>query len=85
MKSLFKGRFSAFPAIRLYGQIGEKRPAKEEEIALFRRRIKPLRRFKGYNLMWDDFKYARDIQFDSYEPVFVGEMTKEACPKDSTL
>jgi uncharacterized protein len=77
LKSLFKGRFTAFPAVRLYGQIGEKRLAKEEEIVLFRRRIKPLRRFKGYNLMWDDFKSARDIQFDSYEPVFAGEMTKD--------
>jgi len=77
LKSLFKGKFTAFPAIRLYGRIGEKRQAKEEEIDLFRKRIKPLKWFKGYNLMWDDFKYTRDIQFDSYEPVFAGGMTKD--------
>ena len=77
LKSLYKGKFTAFPAIRLYGNIGKKRPAKEEEIATFRKRIKPLRRLKGYNLLWGDFKYARDIQFDSYEPVFAGEMTKD--------
>ena len=77
LRSLLKGRFSAVPAIRLYGQIGEKRQANEEEIALFRRRIRPLKRFKGYNLLWGDFKYARGIQFDSYEPVFAGEMTKD--------
>ena len=62
LKSLFKGKFTTFPAIRLYGQIGEKRQATEEEIALFRKRIKPLRRFKGYNLLWGDFKYARDTK-----------------------
>ena len=75
LKSLFKGRFTTFPAVRLYGQIGEKRSVNEEEIALFKKHIKPLRRFKGSKLLWGDFKYARDIQFDSYEPVFAGEMT----------
>ena len=77
LTSLFKGRYISPPAVRLYGKVSERRKAEEDEIALFHHRVKPLKKFKGYKILWKNFKFARDIQFDSFEPVRAGEMTKD--------
>ncbi len=75
LKSLFRGTFNRPSAVRLYGTVGERREATKEEQSTFRAQIKPLRKFKGYNLLWKDLKYARDIHFDSFEPVNLGKMS----------
>lgn len=75
IKSLFLGKFKTTVAVRLNGTVGEQRKATEQESALFRKRVQFARKFKGYNILWKDFKYVRDIHFDSFEPVNTGTMT----------
>ena len=62
--------------IRLHGKVGDRRPATEGEIAVWQKRVKGVRRTKGYKLIWKNLKYVRDIQFDSFEPITAGKMTK---------
>ncbi len=77
LKSLLKGTFKTPPAVRLYGIVGERRKATEDEQLKFRRRLHKAKKFKGYKLLWKDLDYVRDIKFSSFEPVLVGEMTKK--------
>ena len=76
IKSLFSGRFSSPPAIRLFGTVGEAREASEKEIKLWHHRVKKARNSKGFALMWRDMKRVRDIEFSKAEPVHIGEMTR---------
>lgn len=75
-KSLFAGRFVTPPAVRLKGSAGEKREGTEEEIAMWQNHVKAAQATKGYSLMWKDMRMVRDIYFDSFEPVWLGEMTQ---------
>ena len=68
-KMLLFGEFTETIAVRLVGTAGEKRPASNEEIALFRKRVSPYRMLKGHDILWGNLKYVRDITFDSFEPV----------------
>ena len=74
--SLFRGKFSSPPAVRLMGKVGEKREATPEELRKFRSRINKYRMFKGYNLLWSKLRHVREIEFDSFEPVRAGAMTQ---------
>jgi uncharacterized pyridoxamine 5'-phosphate oxidase family protein len=75
-KSLMEGKFSTPPAVRLTGIVGELRPATKEEEAEWQKRISLSRVTKGYRLLkWDRFGHVRDIKFDSFKPVDLGEMT----------
>jgi len=76
IKSLFKGKFSSPPAIRLFGTVGEAREATESEIKLWHRRIRKVQFSKGYNIMWKSMRTVRDITFSRAEPVHIGEMTQ---------
>jgi hypothetical protein len=76
MASLFRGRFTTAPGVRLMGRAGEQRPATAEEERLWRERIKAFRWLKGYDLLWGEMSHVRDIRFDSFEPVRVGLMTR---------
>jgi len=76
MASLFRGRYTTAPGVRLTGVAGELRPATEAQERLWRERIKMFRWLKGYDLLWKDMAHVRDIRFDSFEPVRVGLMTK---------
>lgn len=78
LKSLIRGRFSRYPGVRLYGQAGERRPATDEEIATWQKRVRMARGTKGYELLWKNLRMVRDIRFDSFDPVTAGEMTREA-------
>ena len=46
IRSLFRNRFNSFPGIRLYGALGQKRKATDEELARLKRRMKVTRAFK---------------------------------------
>ena len=74
-KALIEGKFTAPPAVRLSGIAGELRKATPEEIALWQGKIALAKGTKGYQLLWAHFSKARDITFESLEPVDVGEMT----------
>jgi hypothetical protein len=77
LASLFKGRFTAPPGLRLVGLAGERRPAREEEKALYRARVRPFRRLKGYDLIWKDLNFVREIRLESFEPVVYPKMTDQ--------
>jgi hypothetical protein len=73
--ALMEGKFSSPPAVRLSGTTGELRKATPAEIALWQEKIALAKGTKGYQLLWDQFSKVRDITFDSFEPVGVGEMS----------
>jgi predicted pyridoxine 5'-phosphate oxidase superfamily flavin-nucleotide-binding protein len=74
-KSLLEGKFSSPPAVRLLGTVGELREATADEVAAWQKKIANAKGTKGYKLLWEKFAKVRDISFDSFEPVDVGEMT----------
>ncbi|MEZ4750485.1 MAG: pyridoxamine 5'-phosphate oxidase family protein [Bdellovibrionota bacterium] len=86
--SLVRGRFSQWPAIRLYGRTVGRRPATKAEIARWRKRTRFLRFTRGYASLWGKLEFVRDIEFDRYEPVHLGATTshlrREATPSTST-
>ncbi|MCA9935931.1 MAG: pyridoxamine 5'-phosphate oxidase family protein [Ardenticatenaceae bacterium] len=75
LKSLIRGRFAEPPAVRLYGTVGEVRPATPKEIQLWQRRVKPVSFTKGHAMMWRQMSTVRDIAFSHMEPVRIGDMT----------
>ena len=76
LKSIFRGRFDTPPGVRLFGRVGEKRQGTEQELAQWQKRVQPLRKLKGYELLWKDLKDVRDIYFDNFEPVHAGVMSQ---------
>ena len=76
LKSLIKGKFESPPAIRLYATVGDRRKATEKEKELWYKMVRFAKFFKGYDLMWKNGDYVRDINFTSFEPINIGVMTK---------
>jgi hypothetical protein len=77
LKALIKGKFTAPPAVRLYGTVGQRREATTTEITLWHKRVKSVRFSKGHSLMWANMKMVRDIEFSKIIPVHMGQMTRE--------
>ena len=75
-KALIEGKFATPPAVRLSGTVGKLRQATPDEIALWWKKIALAKGTKGYKLLWENFGQVRDVNFDSFEPVNVGEMTE---------
>ncbi len=75
LTSLFRGKFRRPPALRLLGTAGVRRKATEREMALWKKRIRPFRGLKGYDLLWSDMDEVREIVFDECLNVNLGEMT----------
>lgn len=76
IKSLFNGNFSNFPAIKLYGKLGEKRKATDKEISRLNRRMKVTNGLKGNTYLWKKMKYVREIKFIKAEKINLGKMTE---------
>jgi pyridoxine/pyridoxamine 5'-phosphate oxidase len=74
-QSLLEGRFTIPPAVRLAGTVGELRDATSEEKEAWHKRIAIAKDLKGYQIMWERMGRVRDIRFDSFEPVDLGQMT----------
>lgn len=77
LTSLLRGRFPAPPAIRLYGTVGPSRPATDEELSLWDRRVGKLRFTKGHAMMWATMRTVRDVYFTKAEGVHLGGMTRQ--------
>ena len=75
VNSLFKGRFSSYPGIKLYGKLGEKRKATEIDIKRLSRRMKMTRGMKGHRYLWGSMTMVREIEFTKAEQINLGEMT----------
>ena len=74
---MFKGKFGDYPAIKLYGQLGERRKATEKETNRLNRRMKTTRALKGNKYLWGKMEYVRDITFTKAEKINLGKMTNE--------
>ncbi len=77
IKSLFRGKFNNYPAIKLYGELGQRREATEIEIRRLNKRMKTTKGMKGNKYLWGDMKFVRDITFTKAEKINLGEMTKD--------
>jgi len=77
LRSLFKGKFGAYPAIKLYGQLGERRKATEKETSRLNRRMKATKGLKGNKYLWGKMEFVREIIFTKAEKINLGKMTSE--------
>ena len=75
--ALLMGYFPTPPAVRLRGVVGAKREGTKEQLGAFRQQVRFARVLKGYDLLWGNLKYIRDIRFESFEPVQLGTMTRD--------
>ena len=76
VKSLFRGRFRNYPAIKLYGKLGERRKASEKEKSRLNRRMATTKGFRGNAYLWGDMEYVREVVFDRAEKINLGDMIK---------
>lgn len=76
IKALYKLHFSTYPAIRLYGELGEKRKATAVEISKLNRRMQTTKGLKGNTYLWGDMESVREIKFTKAEGIHLGKMTK---------
>lgn len=77
LKSLFKGKFGSDPAIKLYGELGERRKATEKETKRLNRRLKATKSLKGNKYLWGKMEFVREITFIKAEKINLGKMTNE--------
>lgn len=76
IKSLFREKFQAYPAIKLYGELGHKRKATENEIRALEQRMKITKRLKGHHYLWGKMDTVREIAFTKAEKINLGKMTQ---------
>lgn len=74
--SLMRGEFRTPPAIRLHGTAGAARPATEEELHAWHRRVGRFRRTRGYQMMWANMRTVRDVYFTRADAIRMGAMTR---------
>ena len=77
IKSLFKNEFSDYPAMKLYGVLGQKRKATEKEISRLNRRMRITNGLKGNTYLWKKMEYVREIKFTKAEKINIGKMTEK--------
>ncbi len=77
LTSLFLGRFTALPAIRLIGYAGERRKATDYERRLMHKRIRRFKSLKGYKILWGRLEHVRELHFEAVEPILLGKMTED--------
>jgi hypothetical protein len=75
LKSLFKGRFNRYPAIKLYGELGIRREASEKEIKRLNRRMRTTKGLRGNTYLWGEMNSVREVTFNSAEKINLGQMT----------
>lgn len=75
LKSMYANEFKQLPGIKLIGSAGNKRKASAEEVALLRSQIKYFKMFKGYQTIFGNLSYVRDITFTDYFMINTGKMT----------
>lgn len=76
IKSLFREKFNTYPAIKLYGELGERREATEKEIKRLNRRMKVTNGLRGNTYLWKKMEFVREIRFTKAEKVNLGKMTE---------
>ena len=74
-KAILSGKFKSNPAIKLYGILGERRKATQQEINRLNRRMKSTKGMRGNVYLWSNMEYIREIVFTKVEPIKLGKMT----------
>ncbi|MDD3023583.1 MAG: pyridoxamine 5'-phosphate oxidase family protein [Syntrophomonadaceae bacterium] len=74
-KSLYTNKCAKPSGIKLIGFAGDRRKASPEEIQLLRSKIKPMKMFKGYQTIFGNLSYVRDLKFTDYFMINTGKMT----------
>lgn len=75
LKALFRGKFKGYPAVRLYGELGERREARSNEIRRLKKRMKLTNGTKGNSYLWGDMAIVRELKFERAEMIHLGNMT----------
>ena len=76
-KSLFRSKFKDYPAIKLYGELGERKKASERQARAMMRRTRFVKPLKAHKYLWGDMYFIREITFYKVEKINLGKMTKE--------
>jgi len=76
LRSLFMGRFSRYPAVKLYGELGIRREATEKEIKRLNRRMRATKGLRGNAYLWGEMKDVRTVTFNRAEKINLGKMTE---------
>jgi hypothetical protein len=76
-KSLFKVKFKEYPAVKLYGVLGKRRKATEEETNRLAKRMRLTNKLKGHTYLWSDMENIRELIFTKAEKINLGKMTKQ--------
>ncbi len=74
-KAIVSGKFKSNPAIKLYGKLGDRRKASQNEINRLNRRMKSTKGMRGNVYLWSDMEYIREIVFTKAKPINLGKMT----------
>ena len=74
LKSLFYGQFKKHPALKLYGELGQKRKATAAERHALSRRMRFTKSLKGNQYLWNDMQFVREIHFNDVESMKLGKM-----------
>lgn len=77
LTSLFSGQFKSYPAIKLYGQLGDKRKATEVETKRLKGRMRTTSLLKGNKYLWGRMEFVREITFIKAEKINLGKMTEK--------
>jgi hypothetical protein len=75
LKSLFRGRFTRYPALKLYGELGIRREVTEKETNRLNRRMRATRGLRGNAYLWGEMNSVREITFSRAEKINLGKMT----------
>ena len=75
IKSLFKVAFKEYPAVKLYGTLGDRRKATEKEMNRLARRMRLTKRLNGHKYLWSDMETVRELTFTKAEKINLGKMT----------
>lgn len=74
LRSLFYGKFKKHPALKLHGELGQKRKATKEEIYALSRRMRATKRLKGNHYLWKNMEFVREVKFKDVEQIKLGKM-----------
>ena len=66
LSSFIKGHFDQYFGVRLYVEIGDLRPATEQEKLAVAHRTKPLQWTKGSQLIWSEFTQVRNVKINTF-------------------
>ncbi len=77
IKSLFLGKFKTPPAIKLYGELGEKRKATHIELSRLERRVRIAKGTRGHAYLWKGLDHVREINFTKAEKINLAKMTED--------